>query len=79
MIHGLCHLKILLFNAQLYTKEKEREFCKNRRLQDFATGHLYFGLHKEKNFWVFREWAPNAIEVYLVGDFSNWEIIQNLL
>jgi 1,4-alpha-glucan branching enzyme len=59
----------------LNAREKERQYCKNRKLQDFATGHLYFGLHKEKDYWAFREWAPNATEVYLVGDFSNWEIL----
>jgi 1,4-alpha-glucan branching enzyme len=54
--------------------EKEKILCKGRRLQDFATGHLYFGVHKEAEGWVFREWAPNATEVYMVGDFSSWKI-----
>ena len=43
-----------------------------KKLSDFATGHLYFGLHKLAKGWVFREWAPNATEIYLVGDFNNW-------
>ena len=43
-------------------------------LKDFATGHLYFGLHKTPRGWVFREWAPNATEIYLIGDFNNWTI-----
>ncbi len=42
-------------------------------LSDFADGYLYFGLHKEKKQWVFREWAPNANAIYLIGNFSNWE------
>ena len=42
-------------------------------LSSFANGHLYFGLHKEKRQWVFREWAPNANAIYLIGSFSNWE------
>ena len=33
------------------------------KLSDFATGHLYFGLHKAARGWVFREWAPNATEI----------------
>ena len=41
-------------------------------LSDFADGYLYFGLHKEKKEWVFREWAPNATKIYLIGDFNNW-------
>lgn len=44
-----------------------------RSLADFASGHEYYGLHKMKRGWVFREWAPNATDIFLVGDFSNWE------
>ena len=42
-------------------------------LSDFSNGYQYYGLHKLSNGWVFREWAPNATALYLVGDFSNWE------
>lgn len=42
-------------------------------LSEFASGYLYFGLHKENGEWVFREWAPNATDIYLVGDFSEWK------
>ena len=42
-------------------------------LKDFASGYLYYGLQRTDKGWVFREWAPNAVEIYLVGDFSNWE------
>ena len=42
------------------------------KLTDFANGHKYYGLHKAKRGWVFREWAPNATAIYLVGDFNNW-------
>ena len=44
-----------------------------RKLSDFATGHLYYGLHKLAKGWVFREWAPNATEIYLIGDFNGWQ------
>jgi len=44
-------------------------------LKDFASGHLYFGLHRNQNGWIFREWAPNAIHVYLIGDFSEWKAL----
>lgn len=43
------------------------------KLTDFANGHKYYGLHKTTRGWVFREWAPNATAIYLVGDFNNWE------
>ena len=42
-------------------------------LNDFASGYLYFGLHKTENGWVIREWAPNAKSIYLVGDFNGWK------
>ena len=42
-------------------------------LSEFADGYLYFGLHKEKGHWVFREWAPNANAIYLIGTFSDWK------
>ena len=42
-------------------------------LSDFANGHKYFGLHKLPRGWVFREWAPNATEIFLIGDFNSWQ------
>ncbi|MBQ9666878.1 MAG: alpha amylase C-terminal domain-containing protein [Bacteroidaceae bacterium] len=42
-------------------------------LSDFASGHLYFGLHKTSKGWTLREWAPNATEIYLIGDFNGWQ------
>lgn len=42
-------------------------------LEDFSSGHEYFGLHSTSGGWVFREWAPNASAIYLTGDFSNWK------
>lgn len=42
-------------------------------LSDFANGYNYFGLHRtEDGGWVFREWAPNATSICLVGDFNDW-------
>ncbi len=43
-----------------------------KALGSFACGHDYYGLHKLKRGWVFREWAPNATKIYLVGDFNQW-------
>ena len=43
------------------------------KLSDFANGHNYYGLHKLKRGWVFREWAPNATRLFLVGDFNKWQ------
>jgi 1,4-alpha-glucan branching enzyme len=42
-------------------------------LKDFASGYLYYGLQRTDSGWVFREWAPNATDIFLIGDFSGWE------
>ena len=36
--------------------------------------HMYYGMHRDaQGRWVFREWAPNANKIYLIGDFNNWK------
>ena len=42
-------------------------------LADFASGHEYFGLHICRNEWIFREWAPNADAIYLIGNMTAWQ------
>ena len=43
-------------------------------LIDFANAHHYFGLHHNADgSWTFREWAPNATAITLIGDFSRWQ------
>ncbi|OFI47103.1 1,4-alpha-glucan branching enzyme [Floricoccus penangensis] len=49
----------------------------NKQSESFMTGENfkaqdYFGHHKTKNGHTFRVWAPNAQNVDLVGDFTNW-------
>lgn len=50
--------------------------------ENFVTGENFksqdcLGVHKieteEEVAYVFRVWAPNALEVFLVGDFNQWE------
>ena len=55
--------------------DKEKELTGNGKhtLSDFASGYLYYGLHRTDKGWTFCEWAPNATDIYLVGDFNNWE------
>ena len=58
-----------------HTEWVKNKLTKNGKytLAQFASGHEYFGLHKTARGWVFREWAPNATEIFLVGDFNNWQ------
>jgi len=55
----------------LWVENRLTEGKKN--LKTFASGHEFFGLHKNNEGWVFTEWAPNATAIFLIGDFSNWE------
>ena len=41
-------------------------------LSDFANAYKYFGLHKDKKGWIFREYAPNATGITLIGTFNGW-------
>ena len=34
----------------------------------------FFGLHRHQDGWIFREYAPNAVSLVLVGDFSAWQL-----
>ena len=52
---------------------KELTFEGKQTLSDFANGYNYYGLHKTNGKWIFREWAPNATKLYLIGDFNTWE------
>lgn len=80
------HLKIVKNDSWLEPYEgaiQGRHYHAERKIQeltngtgllsDFATGYLYFGLHRVGRQWVLREWAPNATKIFLVGDFNEWK------
>lgn len=59
-----------------YAVEKEKSLLSGgaiSSLTEFASGYLYFGLHRTPSGWVFREWAPNATAIFLIGSFNNWQ------
>ena len=41
-------------------------------LSTFANGYMYFGFSRTNSGWVYREWAPGADAMHLIGDFNNW-------
>ena len=57
----------------------ERRLAEIRRtagsLVDYANGYRYFGWQYDATLegWWFREWLPGACDVYLFGDFNNWQ------
>lgn len=44
-------------------------------LYEMAGAHHYLGFHydEQRKGWFFREWAPAAYEIFLVGDFNDWD------
>ncbi|MDO4741498.1 MAG: 1,4-alpha-glucan-branching enzyme, partial [Eubacteriales bacterium] len=63
----------VIARTQRYLDKKKELLAGGKKLSDFANGHHYYGLHKVKGGWVYREWAPAAKEMHLVGDFNNWD------
>jgi 1,4-alpha-glucan branching enzyme len=59
-----------LQSAQMYISKVNSE---SGSLTDFALGYLYFGQHKDEKNWIFREWAPNASVIFLIGSFNDWK------
>ncbi len=53
---------------------REVGFTENRRkLSEAFNSYLYYGMHHTEEGWIFREWAPHAMAIYLIGDFSEWQ------
>ena len=47
-------------------------------ITDYANGYRYFGWQRDDDMagWWFREWLPEAADVYLFGDFNSWQRTQ---
>lgn len=58
-------------------KEKELTAGSAGSLVEFANAYKYFGLHRNPDSsWTVREWAPNATEIFLIGNFSEWKELE---
>ena len=57
----------------LYHETKQRLLKDGQTLNDFANAHNYYGFHHVDGGWYYREWAPGAHQLYLEGDFNNWD------
>lgn len=55
-------------------QEYKEKFSVEGSLSKGINNHSFYGLHKSADGenWIFREWAPNANKIYLIGDFNNW-------
>ena len=62
----------LNLRMQNFASKKQDLVGKRGKLTTFANGYKYFGFHRTKTGWVYREWAPAAEAMYLTGDFNQW-------
>lgn len=78
-------LKILEIDPWLKPYEKDFELRMSRykgvkqtlvgeggSFREFANGHNFFGFHRTADGWYYREWAPAADALFLIGDFNGW-------
>ncbi|MBP1744248.1 MAG: glgB1 [Firmicutes bacterium] len=56
-----------------YSEVRNTLLGKKEGFRDFANGHKYFGFHRADDGWHYREWAPAADSLSLIGDFNGWD------
>jgi 1,4-alpha-glucan branching enzyme len=55
-------------------RKLEKELKKScDSISEWAQAHHFYGVKKFGGCYCFREWMPNAREVYLIGDFNGWQ------
>ncbi len=61
-------------NISIELENRIRQICSSS-LSDFADYHIKYGMHfdKDKNQWIFSEWAPNATTMYILCDKNGWQ------
>ena len=67
------------YRMQLYHETKKRILNEGQTLVSFANAHSYYGFHHVDGGWYYREWAPNAYQLYLTGDFNDWDMTSHPL
>ncbi len=67
------HQADIELRMQRYAQTRSRLLADGGSLADFANGHLYYGIHHVEGGWIYREWAPAAHQLYLTGDFNDWQ------
>jgi 1,4-alpha-glucan branching enzyme len=57
-----------------YTRARKEIEEAEGSLFNFANAHNYYGINfdSKRNGWAYREWAPNAYHLFLMGDFNGW-------
>lgn len=55
-----------------HAETRKKLLGKGGDLSTFANGYMYYGFSRTETGWVYREWAPGADAVHLIGDFNDW-------
>lgn len=63
----------IALRMQNYEQLKSALLKDGQTLNDFANAHHFFGFHRVEGGWVYREWAPGAEKMYLMGDMNGWD------
>ena len=58
---------------QNYARVRKNLLGAKKSLLDISENHKYYGFHQADGGWYYRENAPGADEMYLVGDFNGWD------
>lgn len=72
----LPYAKAIVGRYQRLVLKREEIAGYGRTLSSAINNHLYYGVHFSDGRWCFREWAPNAKTIYVVGDFNGWSRVQ---
>ncbi|MBQ5874418.1 MAG: 1,4-alpha-glucan-branching enzyme, partial [Alistipes sp.] len=61
-----------------YLARKETIEKQSGTIVDYANGYRYFGWQWDDALcgWWFREWLPEAYDVFIFGDFNSWQRTQ---
>ena len=54
-------------------KRVRRRLTGRGTLSGFANAHEFYGFHHTDEGWVYRDWAPGADALYLMGEFNGWQ------
>ena len=61
-----------------YLKRMSAIEAQSGSIVDYANGYRYYGWQWDDTFsgWWFREWLPEAYDVFIFGDFNSWQRTQ---
>lgn len=60
------------YRLQMFTHQMEQIQKDEGSMENFGRSFNQFGLHADATQTTYREWAPCAKEIYLFGEFNQW-------